>query len=152
LDFYFNSLPKSSEVPVSRAVIGRTSFAVAAFIVEVAVILGVAIAVGAGYHFLIYENAGPFENHFAIGGITALAYTLPFLFRDEYAIHAYLEGHRDFGRTFIVWNTAFLSLAVFGFLTKSTDEYSRGMLILFYAGGLAALTGIAALTPIAGGI
>ena len=58
----------------------------------------------------------------------------------------YLDGHRDFERTFIVWNAAFLSLAVVGFLTKSTEIASRGMLVLFYAGGLTALTATASVT------
>jgi Undecaprenyl-phosphate glucose phosphotransferase len=125
---------------------GRIGFSVAAFLVEVAVILTVAVIVGTVYHLIAYGNKGMIESYLAIGGIAALAYTLPFLLREEYATHSYLEGHRDFGRTFMVWNAAILSLAVVGFLTKSTDIVSRGTIVLFYAGGLAALTGLSALT------
>ncbi len=129
-----------------RAKLGRTSFAFGAFAIEVAVILAVAGVVGAIYHLAAYGDTGSSQTYLAVGGIAALAYTLPFVFREEYSVQAYLEGHRDFDRTFIVWNTAFLGLAVVGFLTKSTDLASRGMLVLFYAVGLAALTGNAALT------
>ena len=122
---------------------GEVRFALAAFAFEVAVILIVAITVGTGYHLTAYGEAGLFNTYIAIGGIAALAYTLPFVFREEYSVQAYLDGHRDFERTFIVWNAAFLSLAVVGFLTKSTEIASRGMLVLFYAGGLSALTATA---------
>lgn len=136
----------SEETLASRAKVGRTSFAVAAFAVEFAVILSVAMTVGAGYHLAAYGDMGPFRSYLAVGGIAAFAYTIPFVFREEYAVQSYLEGHREFGRTFFVWNAAFLSLAVIGFLTKSTDLVSRGMLVLFYCGGLAALAATSALT------
>lgn len=142
----FDSFAKFDEARTSRARLGRLSFAIAAFAVEVAVILAVATAVGAAYHLAAYGEIGPIHSYSAVGGIAALAYTLPFVFREEYGVQAYLDGHREFDRTFLIWNTAFLSLAVVGFLTKSTDLVSRGMLVLFYAGGLAALTATAALT------
>jgi len=142
----FDSLAGRGAIKSARPILGRIGFSVAAFIVEVAVILSVAAAVGTGYHLAVYSDVGQMQNHFAIGGIAALAYTLPFLFRDEYSVHAYLEGHRDFDRTFVVWNTAFLGLAVLGFLTKSTEVVSRGSLVLFYVAGLGTLTGLAALT------
>jgi Undecaprenyl-phosphate glucose phosphotransferase len=126
--------------------LGRGGFAIAAFAFEVAVIISIAIAVGAGYHLFAYGDTGPFNSYVAIGGIAGLAYTLPFVFREEYSVQAYLDGHRDFERTFIVWNTAFLGLAVVGFLTKSTELASRGMLVLFYFSGLSALTVTSALT------
>jgi Undecaprenyl-phosphate glucose phosphotransferase len=142
----FDSYPGADEARATRARLGRTSFAVAAFTVEVATILVVALTVGAAYHLAAYGDVGSFQSYLAVGGIAAFAYTMPFVFREEYSVQSYLEGHREFGRTFFVWNTAFLSLAVVGFLTKSTDLASRGMLVLFYCGGLAALTATAVLT------
>jgi len=144
----FDSFPGSDEARATRARLGRTSFAVAAFTVEVATILLVALTVGAAYHLAAYGDAGSFQSYLAVGGIAAFAYTMPFVFREEYSVQSYLEGHREFGRTFFVWNTAFLSLAVVGFLTKSTDLASRGMLVLFYCGGLAALTTSMFLMPL----
>lgn len=142
----FDSFASLDEARVTHARLGRTSFAVAAFAVEVAVILAVAILAGTIYHLAVYGDIGPLQSYFAVGGIAALAYTLPFVFREEYSVQAYLEGHRDFNRTFFIWNTAFLGLAIVGFLSKSTDLASRGMLVLFYVVGLAALAATAALT------
>lgn len=130
----------------SRAILGRTGFAIAAFVIDVVVICTVALLVGTGYHLAAYGDIGSLRSYLAIGGIAALAYTFPLIFREEYAVQSYLDGHRNFDRTFILWNTAFLALALVGFLTKSTDLASRGMLVLFYAGGLAALAANAALT------
>ena len=142
----FDNFGVSDDAHSRRAKLGRSGFAIAAHAVEVAVILAVATLVGAAYHLTAYGNAGQYHSYLAVGGLAALAYTSPFVFREEYAVQAYLEGHRDFDRTFVVWNMAFLALAAVGFLTKSTDLASRGMLILFYAGGLAALTATAHLT------
>ena len=141
-----DSLAGTESTTGFRPVLGGIGFGFAAFLAEVAAILTVSVATGCAYHIAVYNNPGLIESYLAVGGLAALSYTLPFVYREEYSIHSYLEGHRDFGRTFIVWNTAFLTLAVIGFLTKSTDLVSRGSLVLFYAGGLVALTGLAAVT------
>ncbi|MFN3869162.1 MAG: hypothetical protein ACK4MF_08870, partial [Hyphomicrobiaceae bacterium] len=127
---------------LARWAIGNTSFSVLAFAIEFAVIVGVSIAIGAGYHNLAYDTPGDFDRYAAIGALTAFIYTVTFAFRDEYDIDDFLEGRRATGRMFVIWTYAFLSLAVIGFLTKTTGMFSRGWLILFYAAGLLAVIAI----------
>ena len=63
---------------------------------------------------------------------TGLGYGLAFLIRDEYGVESLLRGRRSPGRMFLVWNLVFIGMAVIGFLTKSTQMFSRGWLLLFY--------------------
>ena len=125
------------------AVPGRIAFAVGTLCAEILTILAVAIVTGAVYHVAVYGDIGEINNYAAVGGLTALIYALPHIFRDAYQVESYLEGRRGLTRTFVVWNTAFLCLGIIGFLTKTTGLFSRGGLILFYVCGLTAVTGLA---------
>ena len=125
----------STLISRSRFALSSTGFAAAAFVAELASIILVALATGIGYHMYAYGEAGVIENYAAVGSLAGLAYGLCFLIRDEYGIENLLEGRRSNGRLFLVWNLAFVGLAVIGFLTKSTALFSRGWLVLFYATG-----------------
>lgn len=129
----------------SKLVLGSIGFMVGAVAIDVLVIFGLAMLTGVAYHAYVYASAGALDNYAMVGGVAALCYTLPFLFRDEYRIQDYLEGRRSVGRTFLVWNYAFLCLAVIGFLTQTTGIFSRGWLTAFYLAGLFALTGLVAM-------
>ena len=120
----------------SRFALSSTGFAGAAFLLELATIVLVAVATGIGYHLAAYGEDGVIENYAAVGSLAGLGYGLCFLVRDEYGIENLLEGRRSNGRLFLVWNLAFAGLAVIGFLTKSTALFSRGWMVLFYATGL----------------
>ena len=109
-------------------------------------ILATAVATGVVYHLAVDGNAGSIDSYLAIGGIVALSYVLPFLFREEFTINSFLAGHRELSRTFIVWNTAFLSLGIISFLTKPTEVISGYHIVLFYAAGLLALATFGVLT------
>ena len=127
------------------AIQSRVVFSVAAFLLDVAAILCAAAILGLVYNIAVYGETGIIASHLTVGGLAALAYTLPFVFREEYSVNSYLEGHRNFSRTFFIWNTALLSLSCVAFFTKSTELFSRGALILLYVGGLVAVSGMAAL-------
>ena len=122
--------------------VGNTGFAVLAFVVEFASIMAVSVASGIAYHLYAYDTPGQINVYLALGGLTGLLYTLPFAYRDEYDIEDFLEGRRASMRIFMVWNYAFLGLAVIGFLSKTTGVYSRGWLVLFYIVGLVAVIAI----------
>ncbi len=130
----------------ARFQLGSLGFMAGAFAVDVLLIVCLAVLTGSGYHLAVYGTIGEIENYATVGALAALSYTLPFLFRNEYRIHDYLEGRRSFRRVFMVWNYAVLSLAVIGFLTKSTGIYSRGWLTVFYVAGLSGMTALSAIT------
>ena len=120
----------------SRYALSSTAFAATAFLTEFSGITAMAIATGVAYHSVVYGQAGAIGLYANIGGMAGLVYALAFLIRDEYSVESLLEGRRVNSRLFLVWNLAFVALAVIGFLTKSTAEFSRGWLLLFYFVGL----------------
>ena len=127
---------------ISRFALTHAGFAGAVFLIELSAIGLVAILTGLAYHLGVYGVVGSIENYAAVGLLAGLGYALAFLVRDEYGIESLLEGRRNSGRIFLVWNLAFVGLAVVGFLSKSTQIYSRGWLLLFYVVGLAAVIGL----------
>ncbi len=137
-----HSVRRLSGVP---AVPGRIAFALGTIVLDVLVIVSAAILTGTAYHVVGYGGAGHIDNYVTVGGLAALCFVLPFLFRNAYRVEDYVDSRRGFSKIFVVWNTAFLCLALIGFLTKTTGIFSRGWLILFYFTGLAALSGLTSL-------
>jgi polysaccharide biosynthesis protein PslA len=127
----------SSAVRFSRLALTQSSFGGAAFSMELAGIVLIAIATGMAYHYAVYGAPGPIETYAAIGSLAGLGYSLAFLVRDEYSMEVVLEAKRGPGRVFLVWSLVFVALSIIGFLTKSTHVFSRGWLVLFYVSGLA---------------
>lgn len=122
-----------------RIALSSTAFAAAAFLLELSAVVVVAIATGVLYHEFVYGYAGAIDSYANVGGLIGLVYGLAFLVRDEYAVESLGEGRRINMRIFLMWNVSFVALAAIGFLTKSTSDFSRGWLLLFYIGGLIAM-------------
>ena len=120
----------------TKLTVGRTGLGIVGFICEVAVILLASLASGAGYHLWAYGDAGLLTEYVSVGAFAAVAFTLPFLLTQNAGIEDMLEGRRSAGRIFLVWNYVFLCLGVAAFLTRTTIDFSRGSLLLFYVMGL----------------
>jgi polysaccharide biosynthesis protein PslA len=133
---------------VSRWVLGGFAFSGLAVAAEAATIVTASVVTGAAYHLWAYGEFGDVNHYMMAGGFVALLYTLPFLMRDDYQFHKALEQPRSLGRVFLVWNYAFVTLAVVGFLTKTSGIFSRAGLVLFYITGLMALVGLSSLMRI----
>jgi Undecaprenyl-phosphate glucose phosphotransferase len=136
----FDSVERRSSrrgVGLSRFALTHASLAGAAFVIELVSIILIAVATGLTYHYTVYGGPGPVESCAAIGSLAGLGYGLAFLIPDEYGVESLLDGRRTPGRLFLVWNLVFVGLAVIGFLTKGTQTYSRGWLVLFYVFGFA---------------
>lgn len=125
-----------------RWAIGGTAVAAIMWLLECVAITATSVAGGAVWHWFIYQDLGDTAVYAAVGGIAALLYTMPFVYRDAYDIEDFLDGRRATGRIFATWNQAFLLLALLGFVTKTTGVFSRGWLVLFYFTGLIAVIAI----------
>jgi Undecaprenyl-phosphate glucose phosphotransferase len=117
----------------------RNMVSVAAIITDAVVIIGVAMAVGAGYHLTVYRDVGAWINFVEIGIVATSIFVLPSAIQGDYALANYLSFKPHVRRVFTLWNVTFLCLLTLGFLAKMTDVYSRGTMILFYAAGLPAI-------------
>jgi len=125
-------LTSNSDVGSPRFALTLNSLTCTAFVVECIGILTIAILTGVAYHYAAYGYPGSLATYGGVGGLVALGYGLTFLIRDEYSVESILEGRRTPGQLLIAWNLVFVALAVIGFLTKDTQTYSRGWLVLFY--------------------
>ena len=120
----------------SRSVVDNSRFFAIAVALDMLVIIAASVAAGVLYHACFYGRAGPIRDFAAGGTLAALLFTLPFIFRGQYSIEAFLSGKRAIPQLFNVWCYAFLSLAVLGVLTKTTDLVSRGWMLIFFFVGL----------------
>jgi Undecaprenyl-phosphate glucose phosphotransferase len=122
-----------------RAASARAYFSAFAGLVDAAVIVASAFLIGWAYH-LVALGEHPFnENLIQIGTVISLFVVLPNAFRQEYAIGNFLDFSGHTGRTFQLWNIAFMAAIVLGFMTKTSMIFSRGTVALFYVGGFLAL-------------
>lgn len=126
--------PAPSHAPNRR--LGETTFSVAVFALDVAVIISLSVVTGAAYHVATYGLIGDVEKYLSMGGLIALLFTLPIIARQNYRIFDYGLDRRSLERIVLLWNFAFLCAAFIGFSLKATEIFSRGSVLLFYVVGL----------------
>lgn len=131
--------------PSSRYRARNVSLAAAAVGFFTIALMLLSIVTGSVYFTWAHTGWVPVLNFAAGGAIVAALYVLPFLIRGEFTIEHYAGGQRRLGNIFLAWNGAFLALAGFAFLTKTTSDFSRGWVIAFYALGLVAIIGLEAM-------
>ncbi len=110
-----------------------------AFAADLLAIFAMSVLTGTAYHFAVYGDMGPIVLFLETGFMVALFFTLPFLFREKYNLTSYISNDERLPSLFFIWNYAFLSMFALGFLTKSTEMFSRGTLVLFYFAGFGAI-------------
>jgi polysaccharide biosynthesis protein PslA len=114
-------------------------------------ILLMAMVTGALYHIFAYGDANGLRNYAGLGLLVAFLYVLPFAFRNEFSLDSFVARGRCVTRLALVWTYAFIALGMVAFLTKTTADYSRGWLLLFYAVGFLSLLSVdAAIRYVAG--
>ena len=123
----------------SWATLTRSMVSIVAILADCAVIIAIAVLMGAIYHLAAYGDSGPWASFFEIGCVATSIFVLPGVIHGDYALPNYLTFKPHVRRVFTLWNIMFLCLLTLGFLAKMTDVYSRGTMILFYAGGLPAI-------------
>ncbi|MEW5962386.1 MAG: exopolysaccharide biosynthesis polyprenyl glycosylphosphotransferase [Pseudomonadota bacterium] len=126
----------------SGLVVGEFALATASMVGVFTTIVVASMLTGWAYHLAAYDQPGSLTWFAAVGVLAALLFTLPFVHRDEYRFEAYTPLSRRLRSIFTSWNYAFLGLALLGFLTKTTGEFSRGWLLIFYTVGLVAIIAV----------
>jgi Undecaprenyl-phosphate glucose phosphotransferase len=119
--------------------IGRRTVAAACIVADVLVIMTMSCLTGLIYHLLLYADAGSFMDFAEVGLIASLIFVLPGIVHGEYELSHYLSWKPHVRRATTLWNIALLCLLMLGFLVKTTGDYSRGAIILFYVTGLPAI-------------
>ena len=151
-----------NETPACAAarqpVIGPVLLGIIVGITFTGLIVAMSITSGIAYHLAVYGEVGSVLAFVSVGCIVALAYLLPQIYRNEIRIEAWLGRRRrnskrhfnyNLGRVSALWAGAFAIMFMMAFLTKTTELYSRGWVVLFFVGGFNLILGFeAALVPI----
>jgi polysaccharide biosynthesis protein PslA len=120
-------------------VIGRRIVGVACVLADVLVIVTLSCVTGAIYHHIFYDDPGSLADFAEVGLAAAAVFVLPGVVYGDYQLSHYLSFKAHFSRATTLWNITLLCLLMLAFLIKTTGDYSRGAIILFYATGLPAI-------------
>jgi Undecaprenyl-phosphate glucose phosphotransferase len=141
-------LPEKARQPWAMS---GLAFAFTSATIIATTILLMAVVTGALYHVFAYGDANGLKNYAGLGLLVAFLYILPFAFRNEFNLESFAAGRRNVTRLALVWTYAFVALGMVAFLTKTTADYSRGWLLLFYVAGFLSLLAVDATIRFAAG-
>ncbi len=112
----------------------RIGFLLLAAGLDATAILGVAAVSGAA----LGRGTDPLD-HLVLGVLVAVLFILPGAVRHDYAITRYLSHKGHAKRALALWGVAVAGALGFAFLTKTTDNFSRGGTLGLVVGGAAGL-------------
>ncbi len=125
----------------SRAIadIASIGFAYVAGLVDVLAILSAATASSALYRVVTLGRMPPVESATTVGVIVSVIVIAAGVQKSEYGLEGYAVRAGQFTRSFSTWNLAFLCALALGFLTRTSTDFSRGAVGVFYGAGFLAL-------------
>ncbi len=108
----------------------RTVFTAIVAACDAAVIVGTALLIG-----IAYGGGAIPHNDLVLGLTVAMLFVVPMAFRHDYAMDRYasFKGHAK--QAFAVWAIAMLSAVVLAFVTKTSENFSRGSAIILFVAG-----------------
>ena len=128
--------------PRRNSAVVRSAFSTLMALADVLAITLSALVAGTLYHLQAYDAAGPIEMFLQIGLFISLVFIVSNTTRTEYSIARYMSFQGHARRVFGLWNLTFIGALGIAFITKTTGEFSRATIVIFYAVGLVALTGV----------
>ena len=90
---------------------------------------------------LLGHGSGDF-NDLVLGVIVAMLFVVPGVLQHDYAISRYLSHKGHAKHALVLWCIAFVGALALAFLSKTSDEFSRGSAVAFFVTGFAALIGV----------
>jgi Undecaprenyl-phosphate glucose phosphotransferase len=128
-------------------------FAYLAAATDFCAIVIAAVASGMLYKLVTLGQLPEVEPATEVGVLVGAVVVLCNTQRSEYSVRQFESFSGHIARCFSVWNLAFFCVLTLGFLTKTTDVFSRGATAVLYvagiltmSGGRAALVGVVAAT------
>jgi len=109
------------------------------FLVDAGAIVGGAYVSRALYSLLTLGFLPVVEPVTSVGALVALLVVFSTLQRDGYDARVFQSASGQVSRAFSVWNFAFVGALALGFATKTTSDFSRGAVGVFYVSGFVSL-------------
>ncbi len=129
----------SEKLSRRNTALARALLAAAAALIELFVVLCAALIAETLYHGFAHGWSGLIPPNMRLCALVALLFVLSNASRGDYRIPDFLASRVNGSRLFTVWSTSFLIALAFSFLTKSTGEFSRAGVVLFYVAGYVAI-------------
>ena len=136
-------ISRSAEIePLPRGM-SSTTFAIAVFAFGIVTVLGLAVVIGALFELSVSGRIDSLRPYALAGLLTGLLYAVPHLVIETSARWPGAAQGATPSRQFEIWTFANLILALVSSVASDGVLLSYGYLAVFYAAGLAALTGLA---------
>ena len=118
----------------------RAALSVAAFWMltigsDATAIVIASVIAGAGYHVAAYGTPGNIGDFARLGAVSAWLFVVLNIWGEEYRFERYRSFARHPRLVARRWAVTCALTLAFAFLTKNSDFYSRGWLLLFFASG-----------------
>jgi Undecaprenyl-phosphate glucose phosphotransferase len=148
--------PRRGRRPIARAAVARPlsrrqgrwraiedfapiGFAYLAGLLDALAILSAAAASSALYRIVTFGRMPPVESATTVGVIVGAIVIAAGVQNGEYGLEGYSERAGQFARSFSAWNFAFLCALALGFATRTSSDFSRGAVGVFYVAGFVAM-------------
>jgi Undecaprenyl-phosphate glucose phosphotransferase len=136
----------TSSFPVRRrglhSILTARSIPVLAAFAEFGLMTAATFGAGALYHDYALGHLPSAQFYLGATLLLAGLFVAPCGLARDYAVARLLLRREQLRSVFLHWNSAFLLLAFALFLSRATDFYSRGSLVVQYAAGLATAIGL----------
>ena len=115
--------------------IASLGFAYLAALIDALAIVGAAAASSALYRIVTLGRMPPVESATMVGVIVGVIAIAAGVQKNEYGLEGYASSGGQFIRSFSAWNFAFLCALALGFATRTSSDFSRGAVGVFYVAG-----------------
>ena len=117
-------------------------FAYVAGLADALAIAGAAAASSALYRIVTLGRMPPVESAMTVALIVGVVVIAAGVQKNEYGLEGYASSGGQFIRSFSAWNFAFLCALALGFATRTSSDFSRGAVGVFYVAGFISLFAI----------
>src|SRR5580692_928857 len=121
------------------AQLSRGTFSSTIFLIDVAVIVAMSFITGVLYYLVVYGDIGIISSYLQLGALAASIFAVSNVFRGEYRLPNFFAFKPHARRTIQLWNVTLICLLMVGFMARTSVNYSRGWIVVFYLATLAAL-------------
>ena len=125
----------------SRAAFLRGLIVPLSLVMVTASIVLAAFVSWAMWQVMPYGLPTPLESHMRLGAAAALIVLIASVLRGQHRVAFYTDGENTVRSSAQIWNLSIFVLFAMMFLTRRIDDLSRGVFVLFYLSGFAALWG-----------
>ena len=125
----------------TRGLLAFRSIGPIALCSDVVIIVGMSLLSGMLYHLAVFSQFGAVETFFGVGALTAVNFSAFMAAGGAYKPETLGAAWKQVRETSKAWLFAFFVLSVMAFSLKTSETYSRGATLTFFAVGWLAVAG-----------